>query len=463
MAAVVGARTVLRETLGAKLRRLARAAEGNNPLDRPPLRAAAAWQPSTAYKLGQAVRNGGRTYVCCTNGISASSGGPAASTTGDATSDGTSAWTLLGGLDAIADDPFAPTLTISGADPGGISWQPAPSANNYRLYGAYPVGGGDWVPTVFSNSGSTVAKGRGSAVGFVTDAPVVTIVYASDSPGLSFSIDGRFFQTGATPITSGTQYLTLDFTAAGGRRERSVRIYGGKDDGNFRGVKLGAADYLVAPPTADDVRVAAIGDSIWAGSNYGPFLPGRTVPTILGMLLGWSDVWNFTEGGTGLNASAGGTKYTFGQRVAEARSRSPDLWLVGATGNDKGDSAAMIQAAAVTLLQAIRAGSSTAPVIVSGIPMSRIAGDYSSILAAETAWAAAVAQFADPGVSFIPVTSDPAMPWITGTWSNGVKSGLANAASLIGGDNVHPVDAGTHALARRLAREIRTRVLPALR
>ena len=63
-------------TLGMKLRKLAAAAQTNNPLINTPLGPAPAWVATTAYVQGQVVVNGGYQYICSVAGTSAASGGP---------------------------------------------------------------------------------------------------------------------------------------------------------------------------------------------------------------------------------------------------------------------------------------------------------------------------------------------------------------------------------------------------
>lgn len=52
------------------------------------------WRPSTAYVIGNTVANGGNTYVCDTNGVSAASGGPTG--TGTNIADGSTQWDYNG-------------------------------------------------------------------------------------------------------------------------------------------------------------------------------------------------------------------------------------------------------------------------------------------------------------------------------------------------------------------------------
>jgi hypothetical protein len=225
----VSARPSPAESLGTKLRRLARIAERNNPIERPPMVRPAPWAPSTAYTQGTVVSNGGFWYVCVTSGTSAATGGPATTATGDATADGTAAWTLLGAPELTADDPLAPTYSFVSSNPGTQTWNPALFPGNFRCYGGYPVSGAgnSWVPRVFADGPSTFATGHGVGFGFMSDAPVCSVVYGSTTPGLGVVIDGRFYTTGANPVVSGTQWLKFDWSAAGGRRERRYTVYGG--------------------------------------------------------------------------------------------------------------------------------------------------------------------------------------------------------------------------------------------
>lgn len=483
MAGVITPPVTLAETLGAKLRRLSRAAQGRNPIELPPWSLPPAWVASTAYTQGQVVSNGGYWFVNAIAGTSAGSGGPTNLTTGDAITDGTAGWSLLGAADAAAADAMAPTYSVTSSNPrfttlpqvwdfgtGGGNWAtgqvPTPPAP-FRVYGgvaALETGTsvGLW-PSVFDDASGSTVKGRGSSIAFMTDAPKFALRYTSGSPGFGVLIDGRSYSIGATAILSGTQWHIFDFTTVGGRKPRLVQVSGGKDSFTLMGVNTSNNDLVWTPPTQDDVRAVFISDSILAGSSYGPFLPGRMIPNIVGQLLGWSDPWNLSAGATGWISTAGGTKYTYGQRIAQGLALSPDLWVFMGSRNDIGQSSASITAAVLAGLQAVRAGSQ-APIIVFGVPMGKTAGDASGTATVETAIAAGVTQFADPiGKSFfVPVQNDTPLPWITGTWSDGVRANLANAAFYIGGDNIHPVDGGTHYLAKRMAREVRIRVLPNL-
>lgn len=81
-----------------------------------------AWAPTTAYAVGDYVRNGtnpdDRVYRCVTAGTSDGSGGP--SGTGASITDGTVVWTHEGRVQNILASDTGTTVTVQGADgPGG--------------------------------------------------------------------------------------------------------------------------------------------------------------------------------------------------------------------------------------------------------------------------------------------------------------------------------------------------------
>ena len=97
-----------KETKAQKIRRLLARADLSNPFINQPLAGSSAWQPSTAYVVGQVVSNQRGTYTCTAAGTSASSGGPTGRATGQ--TDSSVTWDYVG-------PQTAPTLTALTADP----------------------------------------------------------------------------------------------------------------------------------------------------------------------------------------------------------------------------------------------------------------------------------------------------------------------------------------------------------
>ena len=90
--------TIVRETIGGKLRRLANDARQLDHWSKPPMLAATPWTPSTVFGyIGLVVCNAGKLFVCVTAGTSAASGGPNATTAATIT-DNTASWTYFGDI-----------------------------------------------------------------------------------------------------------------------------------------------------------------------------------------------------------------------------------------------------------------------------------------------------------------------------------------------------------------------------
>lgn len=450
------------DTLGVRLRRLARAAEASNPLINPPWTKAPDWVASTAYIQGDVRVNGGKLYVCVTNGTSAASGGPTA-TNGNSQADDTAAWTYYGRPQVTADDAMAPALTISTASTSGLTnvFTPVAYPEVFGVYGGYATtfATNYWRMYAFSRAAGSFASG-GIRVAFEFEDDKLDIGFGNSTAGVRVIIDDRDYSPGnITPATGATPtYLKFDFSSTSGWKRRKVVVesFKGGSGFDFCGVRVSPTGAVWAPPAQDDVTVACISDSIFAGSGYGPMLSGNAVHGRLGKLLGWNNCWSFSEGGTGYIAAGAGPYYTYGQRIAEALTRNPDLWVFMGSTNDIGETAEAITAAALAAFQAIRAGGSTAPIIVLGVwPINN-----ASVPTVETAVQSAVTQFNDSKTYFIPINGDAVLPWVTGAWNNTNNTSSVNAPMYIAGDNVHPADIGTAYLADRIANAIRTSVLP---
>lgn len=450
---------IARESFGAKLRRLARRAEVSNPVINAPWTIPAAWAPSTAYIIGDVVSNGGGWYVCIIAGTSAGSGGPTSTTTGSGITDNTATWTYIGGPTAAASDAYAPAYSTSTSTPSGLANHFAPTTlgSVFKVIGYTSVYATSyWSILTFASKAATVT-GVGAAIEFETDAPKFAIGWTNGSPAVSVIIDGRRYSvTRQTPATGATpNWQIYDFGSTTARRRRNVRIEI-MGTAAFAGVRVGPYDQVWRPSEQDDVRAICISDSILAGSSYGPFVGGGYVHQRLGHLLGWNDVRNFSTGGTGYINQGPSTSYTYGQRVAEALTYDPDLWVFFGSTNDIGQTAGNITAAALAAFQAIRSGGSRAPIIVFGVWPLNNAG----VPTVEGAVEDAVDQFADGKTYFIPLYGDAVLPWVTGGWNNSANTSSSNATLYISGDSAHPADIGSAYLAERMARAIRDDVLP---
>ncbi|MCX5513411.1 hypothetical protein C3941_23775 [Kaistia algarum] len=452
----------LRETLGAKLRRLARAAEINNPLILNPWRNVAAWVTGTAYASGTVVSNAGGWYVATGAGTSGATA--PTHTNGQAVTDGAVLWTYLGPAPITADEAGAPSYsssTSAPSSPNNIAIYPATYPSLYRIYGGYgeTVSATNWYPYVGDAKAATREYGQGIRIACVTDSPVITIPVPGGSPAPRVLIDGRYLSMACLPRSASLTYHTLTF--AGLRRNRLIEIEGPKDQWAFQGVVINNASMIRPPSTENDIRAVFAGDSLFDGSGYGPWVAGNTVPNRIARWLGWTDPWNLSHGGTGWINDAGASYYTYGQRVAQAVALSPDILVFGCPTNDTGYTAAAVTAAVKAALQAARSAGYLKPIIVLGAWPRNDA----NVATTEDAVLAGVTQAADPlGLTtFIPLFRAPFLPIVAGSWNNSAFSSIDNSAMAIGGDGTHPAEIGTGILSDYVAREIKRLALPNIR
>lgn len=195
MAAVLPGSQPRRDTVFQRLRALALRAEVANPLTRPPLAAADAWAPGTAYRLGEVVSNGGNLYECFnfSGGTSAASGGPTG-TSDNSVDDGTVRWIYAGTSLTSATSPIGPTVIahFNGLNPpseyGLVNYYLVnPDWGNGRTVETLikPIGGSAFVQageqwrfsssTLFPDQNGNIGPGRSGTLGgfeLITDAPV---------------------------------------------------------------------------------------------------------------------------------------------------------------------------------------------------------------------------------------------------------------------------------------------------
>ena len=529
--------TVLRETFGAKLRRLAAEAAPNNRADALPLMPPPAWGTGQTIIKGNVRSNAGSWYQAVSNGTTgatAPTGGVASSVV---ISDGAVSWVWLSYASVASNDPLAPssvTITANAASTvvaalTNTGWQGSSFLPNlFRAYGDVWDLSSGWIGNLRGYQGtpySAIAVGQTyalnaygvanynlyklttltlsapysgalpSGTSTFTDANgnIWTYQTAAFKPSTTkvgfwvadyafaivtgngqslnpnrISIDGRYLSPdGVIATASATTNVVFQFAT---RKPRLVTWEWPQNQQNtptFVGVTTTPSGDVWLPAARDDVRAMFISDSIFdASSTYGPFIGGNQVAARVGARMGWTDIWQWCLGGTGWCATNSGASRTYGQRIPDALAKNPDIWIFMGSTNDEAYSAATVTAAVLAGLQAVRAGGSTAPIVVFGL------WSLSGALATEQAVQAGVSAFTDPlgKTFFIPIYQDPAFSWITGSWnySGGAWNGNAsntlanNSAAYVSADNIHPSDSGSDYLANRMVRALNTNVLPLL-
>lgn len=459
--------TILRETFGAKLRRLAGDAISKNPDNFSTLLADTAWTTGEAIKAG-AVRKNATTNKLYVAATTATAGVTMPShTNGNAVTDGGVLWTYTGITATASTDSICPTVTAgTNALLSGLTFKVPVLNSPLNLYGGswtfYATSGGDnyYQSNIFNNAAANKRAGC-LKVSCIVDSEKFAILTLNGQSYINIVVDGRKYSNeGVYPNQSSPSVILVDFSANGGKKRRKIDIYFTRGQCTFGGLYCGANDAVYA---VDDevIKAVCISDSIWDGSSYGPFINGGCVGERLSKSMGWDNLHQYVIGGTGYIATNSGTRYTFGQRIAEALTLNPDMWIFMGSTNDNGQTSAAITAAALACYQSIRNAGNTAPIVVFGVWSL----NNSNVSTTEQAVQAAVTQFADPlgKTYFIPIYADSYLPWVTGSWNNTANTGSTNAGLYISGDNTHPADVGSIYLSRRLENALKLNVLPLLK
>jgi hypothetical protein len=239
--------------------------------------------------------------------------------------------------------------------------------------------------------------------------------------------------------------IILDFSAKP-RKVRRIRAYMGNR--RFSGVGV-APQYLVwAPINPNRYRLVTEGDSTTRGAapNNSSALDNRTAR--LAEMLGCDDAWTFAVGGTGfINAGGGSTVISRAPSVIAA---SPDVLYIAPINNDVGNNGTyntVTRKAAYKQYFGMIRGALPNCVIIAGggygTGSNNVSTAANSAYQVEQDMKAAVAEFADSKVIFMPTISDVAGPWIVGDGNIGTTSNTnhGNSDRMIGdgaGDTLHP-------------------------
>jgi lysophospholipase L1-like esterase len=341
------------------------------------------------------------------------------------------------------------SATINATLTRTVNWNDA-TASVYNFYGGKPTAD---IATFCTFNCVTINGGQNAFVwraeAMVDAIKVQFTVFNYGGTHCRFLVNDQYVAaTQTTVANSATSYITLDFTAAGGRAVRKIALEG-ENALVFQCFSVLPTESLTKPG-GTVTRMFVVSDSFGAGG--GATERFKAFPQVLGDLLGMRDLWNNGVSGTGyLNPGAG--QLTFRQRLSDMVTAAPDIVLIVGGHNDTGPAA--LQAEILTYLTAIRAQSvlSGIPVIVAGVNGANQA--TATTIPLENAMAAAVTAFADPLMYFVPEVTNAAGPWFTGTGSTAGAAGNGNCDVYISSDAIHPNDAGHAFLAGRLADDIR--------
>lgn len=448
------ATTPVTNSFGLVLRKLAVAAQVNNPLINTPMGPAPTWVANTAYIAGQVVTNGANQYICNVAGTAAASGGPTG-TGANLITDNTVSWYYYGIAQPAAASVLQPTITQSASLPGGLSNAYAYNASPSPFYyvGGYQVttGSSQYQTRCLLSIASTQLPCP-SRITFLTDANKIAAKTTNSTNAIRYIIDGQYVTISGYPNGSGANpsYNVIDFTNAGTRKVHKITLEL-SSQAQFGGVTVGPTEEVWAPKTQDRLRVIWIGDSISASGSNSPSVGGADTPYQVGLYLGWSDVWDSSQGGIGYTNTNSGTGYTFGQQVTQTVvGNNPNIIVFMGSVNDVGTASGTEQANALAAFQAARAAAPTAPIIVLGI-WPDATGPSAGVQSTETDIKTAVTTFNDSNTFFIPIANDPLQAWMTGTGKVSSTTGTGNSDVYTASDGVHPTDMGRIYEAQRMA------------
>lgn len=373
----------------------------------------------------------------------------------------------------LASPPTISTTTASSATAGLTKAYRIFNGSNLNLTNFYTAGG---APVVMYNayaafqcvtypSGGNIGSGKHStawAVEFMTDSPKFDLALGQGAYGFRLIVDGQYVSRTPTTGLSGSMptFRTVDFTSAGGRKARRIRVEGTLDLG-FCGVNVAPTDRVWKPEANDVVRCSIFGDSITAAT--GTSFTSDGWPFVMGQMLGW-EVTSASIGSTGYVTP--GTYWKVADHLAADLALEPyDVIAFAAGINDGGQSTATITANALACFQTARATYPFAPIIVFG-SFGGSTGPSATWIGVENAIAAAVTSLGDPNTYFVPINTAPT-PWIYGTGyvnapqNNGNSDFYTGATN--GSDNTHPTPVGHLYLGRVAAQAVRDLVIPNLR
>jgi len=417
-----------------------------------PLLVPASFVGSTAYTVGQVVESSGNWYVCTQSGT-ASSTAPS-NTNGSNVTNGTCKFQYIGAELAASNDPDAPSVSYTTSTPSGLDtfYDFLTNQDKFTTEGAVSVEhlGTETYANLITIDNGNDDVGYGVAYKFSTDASKIGIKTAASTAGFRVLVNNRRLTSGMIGAAGGSdQWTVIDFGSSANRIITIETSYGfSGSQAGFMGVSVASYDTVEA--TAVEKKLAAIGDSIWHGSQHGPQRPGGQVPKLVGNIVGARDVYNGSMSSTGY-VNGGDYSSPYSDKVSQLASVNPDAWMFYGSTNDAGNAEATIKAAAIAAWSAARLATPSAPIVIFGVWPIPNSGSYSQVVQLEQYYSEAFTTWNDANSHFVPICQDPDGPWLVGSWNDGGGTYTQNEALYLSDDNVHPSEAGIEYMAQKIA------------
>ena len=256
------------------------------------------------------------------------------------------------------------------------------------------------------------------------------------------AIDG-VYQTAAPvafPNASGANYITIQFAAAGPHK---VRL-------ELSIAYLLLQVYVTNPATiwkgtnGADLRIGLFGDSWSNAGEVGSWGPRNTVAT-LGELMGWK--YDFLAvGGTGYVFASTHFAWTSAYRsIGDVTRRKYDALVFLGSINDLYATDVALTAAALQTWQQARSAQPNIPFFIFGVPQST-GTNLATAQRMEADLQSAFAAWGDPNAYFIPISNDLNGPWLTASniaWATNGYLALTTVNATLNGTTTMTVNSVT--------------------
>jgi hypothetical protein len=350
-----------------------------------------------------------------------------------------------------------PTVTANGTSrPGGMTREyfwPL-QAGLFQFYGGTATNSSSGIRRCKSlgiaasggNIGSAVDPGAAGTywrVEMMVDAIAPAFRVGVSTARYRFIVNGQYVALdGITTLSSsGTyEYITLDFTAVGGRALRHI-VVEGVDNCGFDAVAVGPTESVFVADRGDVINGTHIGDSYAQGTIADDATPQRgdgMVPYFAD-LVGIKNMVASGSGGTGW--ATANAAYNFGQRVTNgdlALCGTPDVVFFQGSYNDRNNTPATVTTNALAAMRLARTTYPFALIVVFGA-FAGSTGPSSNVAGIEAAIASAYASFADAFSMYIPISpaTNSIASMINGTGSTAAPASNGNADVYMGADLIH--------------------------
>ena len=327
----------------------------------------------------------------------------------------------------------------------------------FAFIGGTPMPYGSWYgfKAVTRLNGTGNLGGNNSALQWSVEVMVDAVAPAfrvlGNADEFRFIVDGQYYSDAVITATAGggNCWIQLPFAK---RAVRRIRICG---TGRFGGVAVGPTESAWHPGDANRLRVSFIGDSFTDGAQSSG--PDRSWTTQLAYLCGISNPWAVANGGTGyVSVGAGLGNFGSEARINDVIASNPEMLFFAGSVNDRQNTVAEIQAAALAAWRAYRLTFPDIPFVIFGCP-TPATGIPADAIKVDNALADAFAMWGDSNADFVRVTTDPQGPWLFGTGyissnpatSNGSGNNDVYMGRVEVNDGTHPNNPGHVYLARR--------------